>query len=291
MNIKSEKGSFIILFALMVSFFIGVLFLGFHKNISSFISMEQKQRKNLSENKIKQIILKSLENYKACSKTFSKTNESVTKVKNFSGKQILDFSVRNVDFYKKSGFFEKTGFRIAEMKIREKNPKNFKIPKPKSPLTMESYIYPIGGTIRHSIATLEMMFSNRQKPKTNKKYLYAPIYIQKKYGRLDSCSTSEVALDKLRCKKQSTKVICCRYIYQLTLDPLKLIRKEIFPIRQNPYIVTASPGSVEQIGFIKTTEDPDGNEIAEDCQSSNNTAQLKGFCTYSVNWVLETSCK
>ena len=47
MNIQSEKGAFAVIFVLMTAFFVGVLLLGFHKNISSFIGMEQRAKKNI----------------------------------------------------------------------------------------------------------------------------------------------------------------------------------------------------------------------------------------------------
>ena len=107
MNIQSEKGAFAVIFALMTAFFVGVLLLGFHKDISSFIGMEQRAKKTLSQNKIKQVILGSLENYTACSSTFSKTEEFVTSIKNLYNRKVFNFQkamwifIKNPDFMKK----------------------------------------------------------------------------------------------------------------------------------------------------------------------------------------------
>ena len=294
MNIQSEKGAFAVIFVLMTAFFVGVLLLGFHKNISSFIGMEQKAKKTLSQNKIKQVVLNSLQNYTACSNTFSKTEEFVTSIKNLYNRKVFDFSISNVDFYKESGFHEKTGFRIIKMKIKKDNPKNFEIPRPGSPIAMESYEYPPGTGIRHSIATLRTVFSKTVRPASSdeKINLYAPIYIREEYGNLNTCSTSAVARNKMKCAEQSVRVICCRYIYNLTLDPDDFYpEQDFFSVRKRPYTVSASPGEPEQVDIVKTTEDPMGVNIAEECAEESNVAQLKGFCTYSVNWVLEASCE
>lgn len=287
MNIKSDRGAFTLLFVLFAVLFVEFLLLKVHKNIDSFVRMERNQKKTLSIKKIERIITDSLKNYTACSNTFRKTNQDVKLIKNPLGQQVFDLSVGIMDFYKKSGFYEKNRAKIHKIKIIEDNPENFQDLKPDkvSSQPMISYEYPPGSGILHNMATLQMVFLEGNQPPFS---LYAPIYVQTKSGRVQSCSTSKNALGKMACEGQNANVICCRYKYNLTLTPPS---SGVFSVGQ-VYQAEASPGEPAQIGFVKTAEDPFGLELTTDCIDGVDQikAKLTGFCSFTNSWILETSC-
>jgi len=282
--IQSEKGSFTILIVLIVALLIAFLSLNLHKNVDSFSEMEQKEKKYISMEKIKQMIVESLGNYEACTKTFQGST-TVKKIKNFQNKDIFDVSsTKRSSFYKDSGFHEKSHVLIKNIQIIEENHKNFKDYK-NQPIDREPMIKYPQGSSTHGIATLKINFLD----KTKTKPVYAPIYIKKESGSISSCSTFKTALEKLTCKEQTAKIICCRYIYELTLKP---------PSGQSDmtagshYTATAEPDDTERIGIVKTSEDPDGTWVRGDCVAGSDSinAKLEGFCHFEHNWILQSSC-
>ncbi len=283
--IKSEKGVFTILSVLLVALFVEFLLLNLHKNINSFMEMEKTRKQQLSQGKLKQIILNSLLNEKACRNTFKNTNQDVTLIKGFDGKTILDLSVSDKDFYKKSGFYEKTNLRVKAIKIIEQPPENYKDYKSQAVknLSLDREEHPQKSGLFHSVATMRMHFSKGKE----QFFIYAPIYIAKKSGRIQTCSTSEEQTQKLNCEKQNITVICCRYIYNLTLDPQKHGGK--FKVGKD-YTEKARPGDPEQVGLTETREDPEKTRVQSDCQGEKTVAKAIGICDFEYNWSLKTSC-
>lgn len=276
--------------------------------------MEQKTKQNFSEKRVLQTIIEALKNQRACNNTFKNSLNNIKEVKNHNNKTVLDFKIQvGKDFYQKSGFFEKTPIKVSSIILKDKDPKDISGTDCSSISRAGSSIKipdDNNSDIEHSLYTLIIKFTRGGNPRKTK-CSYSPIYTRLNRSRFESCSSSPAMTDRFHCDKQTVRITCCRYIYEVTLDPKVFYQRgdrsknnspRAIQINTNDYIFSNHPDPYEEkitnvdknVEIIKLNSDDPNLSLKEnarrDCQNGDNLPHLSGICSFNHGWKFKMTC-
>ena len=304
-QLKSEQGMYAIILVSVISFVFLIVSLNLSKYILGYTHFEILGKEKMLRQRAIREIQEHLFDPSACKNSFNGGSSISSQiVKDKSGKKII-FDLSK-DSYKERGFKEAGLPKAKRMTILACDLESLKQGQ-EPPLACKTPLsVPDQSSFHHSSSVLKIDFQkytlSDEKDMSNPDNfypVYIPIYLKTRYkvssklSQFEVCSTFTPLLEDFYCSPMNFEFSCCRYVYEMELEPDKVSPKaskgEPFPAGEKVYTQTKSPG--RHFRTIPTEEDPTGKLVHEDCKSSAKHAIMSAVCDFKEGWKIYTKCK